>query len=44
MERDIFICKQFYFLEHNALVHAVFLLGLFLNPEDEGDMLLRNVG
>jgi hypothetical protein len=24
--------------------HTGFLLGLFLYPEDEGDMLLRNVG
>jgi hypothetical protein len=23
--------------------HAGFLLGLFFNPEDEGDMLLQNV-
>jgi hypothetical protein len=24
--------------------HAGFLLGLFFDPEDEGDMFLRNVG
>jgi hypothetical protein len=24
--------------------HAGFLLGLFFNPEDGGDMVLRNVG
>jgi hypothetical protein len=26
------------------LLHADFLLGLFLDPEDGGDMFLRNVG
>jgi hypothetical protein len=26
-----------------ARIHADFLLGLFFHPEDEGDMLLRNV-
>jgi hypothetical protein len=24
--------------------HASFLLGIFFDPEDEGDMFLRNVG
>jgi hypothetical protein len=24
--------------------HAAYLLGLFLNPEDGGDMFLQNVG
>jgi hypothetical protein len=24
--------------------HAGFLLGLFFDPEDEGDMFLRNIG
>jgi hypothetical protein len=24
--------------------HADFLLGLFIDPEDEGDVFLRNVG
>jgi hypothetical protein len=27
-----------------SLLPAGFLLGLLLNPEDEGDMFLRNVG
>jgi hypothetical protein len=27
-----------------CLLHAGFLLGLLFNPEDEGDMFLRNVG
>jgi hypothetical protein len=26
------------------LVHACFLLGLFFDPEDEGDMFLQNGG
>jgi hypothetical protein len=26
------------------LLHACFLLGLFFDPEDGGDMFLRNVG
>jgi hypothetical protein len=26
------------------LLHAGFLFGLFFDPEDEGDMFLRNVG
>jgi hypothetical protein len=26
------------------LLHTAFLLGSFFNPEDEGDMLLQNVG
>jgi hypothetical protein len=25
-------------------LHTAFLIGLFLHPEDEGDLLLRNVG
>jgi hypothetical protein len=27
-----------------CLLHAGFLLGLFFNPEDKGDISLRNVG
>jgi hypothetical protein len=27
-----------------CLLHAGFLLGLIFNPEDGGDMILRNVG
>jgi hypothetical protein len=26
------------------LLHAVFLLGSFIDPEDGGDMFLRNIG
>jgi hypothetical protein len=26
----------------DRLIHAVFLLVLFFNPEDEGDMFFRN--
>jgi hypothetical protein len=26
------------------VLHAGFLLGLFFDPEDRGDMLLRNIG
>jgi hypothetical protein len=26
------------------LLHIGFLLGLFFDPEDEGDMLLQNIG
>jgi hypothetical protein len=30
--------------KHSCPLHACFLLGLFFNPEDGGDMLLRNGG
>jgi hypothetical protein len=38
--------EQFYLLGYNTccLFHSGFLLSLLFNPEDEGDMLLRNVG
>jgi hypothetical protein len=26
------------------MLHIIFLLGVFLDPEDGGDMFLRNVG
>jgi hypothetical protein len=29
---------------HATCFRAGFLLGLFFDPEDEGDMFLRNVG
>jgi hypothetical protein len=28
----------------SKLLHAGFLLGLIIDPENEGDMFLRNVG
>jgi hypothetical protein len=30
--------------EQETCFHAAFLLGLFLHPEDGGDMFLQNVG
>jgi hypothetical protein len=29
---------------YQYLLHAGFLLGLFFNPEDEGDTFLQNIG
>jgi hypothetical protein len=31
-------------LQSCYLLHAGFLLGLFFDPEDAGDMFLRNIG
>jgi hypothetical protein len=41
----ISVCPESAFLALFAITsHAGFLLGLFLYPEDEGDVFLRNIG
>jgi hypothetical protein len=45
---NLFRYREFCLLGYNALFttffHLCFLLGLFFNPEDAGDMFLRNIG
>jgi hypothetical protein len=40
------IYEEYYIMGYNALLatylHADFLLGVFFNPEDGGDIFLRN--